>query len=642
MAPMNSSNMSDLDSSRMHSHSGESPLQGLKRLLSEGDSRFWEVMGEATNRAGNFTDLVTLSAIRRKAKTMPGAPLRSTATPLRIAFIGGCNLYPLHELTVHYLEANAFEVEFWVGDFDNYVAEILDVTSGLHRFAPEFTFLFPNQQRCAHQLPITAGRQETESAALALVADLLGLAERLNEISGSEIILANFFLPNAFDPGEIRTRTLTSDWSFRKLVNLELGLAVPAFVHLCDVELIGLRAGGIASQDRRSWFATKQPASPDTTVQIARETAAIVCDLRRPAKKVLVLDLDNTIWGGVIGDDGLDGIVLGDTNGTGEAYKAFQRHLRSLRERGVLLAVCSKNDHEKALEPFLKHPEMVLRESDLVAFKANWNPKSDNLREIAVELNLGLNSFVFVDDNPAEIEIVRQFTPEVTAIHLGEDPSLFVEILQEARVFSTMSVTEEDRNRTTHYQIEKNLRSRLESVTDMDSYLESLEMEASFSGFTETDIPRIAQLIGRSNQFNLTTRRHSEAAVARFSSSPEFITLTVRLRDRFVDHGLVAVLIGELDGESLVVETWLMSCRVLNRRVEHLCLNELARLAGSRNLVCIRGTYLPTEKNALVKDHYDKLGFTALGSDQEGFAYTLSVTDFKPRTSPIQIAQHAR
>lgn len=622
--------------------SGEHPpIQELKRLLSEGDPEFWKLLALSTDRAETFTEVISLSAMRRKAKTNSEFPTPRTSAEIRVAFIGGCNLYPLHELAVHFLETSGFAVSFWIGDYDNYVSEILDDESALNLFEPEFTFLFPSQQRCGHQLAITGDRRAYESAANAIVSELLNLANHLNRKTGSEIILSNFFLPTAFDPGEIRTRTLASDWNFRKLVNLELGLSAPPHVHICDLELIALRAGGIASKDPRSWYTTKQPASADTTVQIARETAAIIRDLRHPAKKVLAIDLDNTIWGGIVGDDGLDGIVLGDTTGTGEAYKAFQRYLLSLRERGVLLAVCSKNDHDKALEPFLNHPEMVLRESDLVAFKANWNPKSDNLKEIASELNLGLNSFVFIDDNPAEIEIVRQFTPDVTAIHLGEDPSLFVEILQEARVFSTMSVTEEDRNRTTHYQIERNLRTQLESVTDMDSYLESLQMEAVFSEFTETDIPRIAQLIGRSNQFNLTTRRHSETAVAGFSNSPGFITLTVRLRDKFVDHGLVAVLIGEIEGNALEVDTWLMSCRVLNRTVEHLCLNELVRLARIRSLTTIRGTYIPTEKNALVKDHFEKLGFTPLGNAGEGKAYELSITDFTARSSSIHIAQHA-
>jgi FkbH-like protein len=223
---------------------------------------------------------------------------------------------------------------------------------------------------------------------------------------------------------------------------------------------------------------------------MAREVSHLATSLRRPPKKVLVVDLDNTLWGGTIGDDGVEGIELGTTSARGEAFRAFQSYIASLKRRGVLLAVCSKNDHERAAEAFEKHPEMVLRMDDFVAFKANWSPKSDNLRAIALELNLGIDSLVFADDNPAEIEIVRQFAPEVETIHLGSDPADYVAQLADCRWFEPRSVTREDMERTRQYRVEVERRVLLSSVTDMDAYLSSLDMLGIVKCFCQADVPK--------------------------------------------------------------------------------------------------------------------------------------------------------
>jgi FkbH-like protein len=278
--------------------------------------------------------------------------------------------------------------------------------------------------------------------------------------------------------------------------------------------------------------------------------------------------------------------------------------------------VCSKNDLDKALAPFERHPEMVLRRDDIVAFHANWRPKPDNLREIAAELNLGLDSLVFVDDNPAEIEIVRRFTPEVATLLLGPDPADYVGQLEDARFFESRTLTAEDAQRTRQYQRQARAEVLLASATDMDAYLASLEMVATVRPFRPADVPRIAQLINKSNQFNLTTRRRSEAEVQRLVGDPEHVTFSIRLADRFGDHGLIAVVIGRL-AEFLEVDTWLMSCRVLNRQVEEETMREIFRLAEGRT---VRGRYLPTEKNRMVRDLYPRMGFVVAGEEPTGAA----------------------
>jgi len=393
------------------------------------------------------------------------------------------------------------------------------------------------------------------------------------------------------------------------------------------------------AEDRRGWFESKQPGSPALLAVLASEVARLVAQVRSPMKKVLVLDLDNTLWGGVIGDDGLDGIELGDTSPRGEAFKDFQKYIKSLKDRGVLLAVCSKNDEAKALEPLEKHPEMVLKREDFVAFYANWEPKPENLRRMAAELRLGLDSFVFVDDNPAEVEIIRQFTPEVGRVLLGPDPAEYTAQLQDSRFFEPRQITKEDGVRSEQYYAEAQRKGMESQCADMDSYLASLEMVAEVLPFRSVDLPRITQLIAKSNQFNVTTRRRTEAELTAISQNPEYGHFSVRLRDRFGDHGLISVVILHFENGVAEIDTWLMSCRVLKRQVEEVVLNEILRQARVRSCREVRGIYLPTEKNGIVEDLFTKFGFIPQEKGGPGKCYGLAIQDFRPLVHRISLQQ---
>ena len=492
----------------------------LKNLLLKNDPEFWAQLKMLTRSARDFEELFLLSSLRKKAHARKLEPSKPPKERLRLAILGGYSLYPLHEFIEHLCEVENHPVELWQGDYDNYISEIMDDDSGLYAFAPQVVFMLPAERRCAYTGKLTDPREMQQAEAQRVVDSLLELARKLNEKTGAEVITTNFMLPARHDLGAYRSRTLGSDWSFRQWVNLELGLAAPAYLHICDWAYLANRHGGLAARDERAWFESKQPCSPALLVELAREAAHLILSLKRAPKKVLVLDLDNTLWGGVVADDGLDGIELGDTSPRGEAFKAFQKYISSLKQRGVLLAVCSKNDFAKAAEPFEKHPDMVLKMEDIVCFKANWEPKSENIRAMAPELNLGLDSFVFVDDNPAEIEIVRQFAPEVTTILLGPDPSDYVGQLADSRLFEPRSITSEDAERTNQYRSDTQRKALEASVTDMASYLESLQMEGVVSEFTPVDVPRLSQLINKSNQFNLTTHRRSEAEVTSVMTIP--------------------------------------------------------------------------------------------------------------------------
>ena len=327
-------------------------------------------------------------------------------------------------------------------------------------------------------------------------------------------------------------------------------------------------------------------------------------------KKCVVLDLDNTLWGGIIGDDGIEGIQVGSL-GIGKAFTRLQKWLRELARRGIILAVCSKNDEDVAREAFLKHPEMVLRMDDISVFIANWESKADNIARIRQILNIGYDSIVFLDDNPAEREIVRRHLPEVTVPELPEDPAYYLPFLISQNLFETASHSRTDADRTRQYQEESRRQQLAQSVTDMDEFLESLHMQAKVNSFEEHDVERISQLTLRSNQFNLRTVRYGVAEIKRIMQDPSYETFSVELADRFGNYGLISLaIVKATDDGKAFIDTWIMSCRVLKRTVEHLLFNHMTERLRRRGVGILVGEYIPTEKNRLVTDLLPRLGFT--------------------------------
>jgi FkbH-like protein len=333
-----------------------------------------------------------------------------------------------------------------------------------------------------------------------------------------------------------------------------------------------------------------------------------------------VLDLDNTLWGGVIGDDGLAGINLGQGDAIGEAFVAFQRYAKTLAQRGVILAVCSKNEDVNAREPFEKHPEMVLKLEDISCFVANWEDKAANLRRIAQELNIGLDALVFVDDNPAERALVRQLLPQVATPEIPTDPADYIRAVAQHRFFEVISLSNEDFQRTEMYRANAQRKQTASDVGDLNDFLRSLEMRAWVGPVGDLEMDRTVQLIGKSNQFNLTTRRYSEGDIQAMLADSAWETRVIKLADKFGDNGLISVLLSRAEGDTLLIDTWLMSCRVLKRGVEQMALNHLAELALSRGLKSLTGEYIPTAKNVLVLNHYADLGFTQVSADADGRA----------------------
>ena len=362
--------------------------------------------------------------------------------------------------------------------------------------------------------------------------------------------------------------------------------------------------------DPAHWHSAKLPMAPHLVPLYADLIARTVAALRGRTRKCLVLDLDNTVWGGVIGDDGLEGIALGQGSVEGEAFLSVQRAALDYRSRGVVLAVSSKNDEAVALKPFRDHPDMLLKEDHIAVFQANWQDKASNIRLIADRLNIGIDSLVFLDDNPFERELVRRELPLVAVPELPDDPALYARTLAWAGYFDAIAISEEDRKRADFYKANAARGATLTATTDLQGYLRSLEMVCTIRPFDPVGRTRIAQLINKSNQFNLTTRRYTEGEVAAMESASGKFTMQVRLADRFGDNGMISVIVFDKIGEAWANDVWLMSCRVLGRRVEEAALAHVcaaARAQGARKLV---GVYLPTAKNQMVAELYGRLGFT--------------------------------
>ncbi len=408
-------------------------------------------------------------------------------------------------------------------------------------------------------------------------------------------------------------------------VNACLGEAAGNTVSIVDCERLSAFIGKQRWCDPRYWNLSKQAVALEAIPLLSRHTAAVMAAALGLSRKCLVLDLDNTLWGGVIAEDGLSGIRLG--NGVdGEAFVAFQEYLLRLKNKGVILCVCSKNNYTDAIQPFEMHPEMRLKLDDIALFVANWDSKPDNIRRMAHTLQIGLDSLVFVDDNPVERDLVRKFLPEVDVIPLPEDPSYYLRAVSQYLMLETSSFTAEDHQRTDQYRARARILELETAAGSIDEFYRSLQMEAFVAPFEESQLPRIAQLIGKTNQFNLTSRRHSITQLTVFMKDSTCVHLALRLRDRYADHGLVSLMIAYQRGAVLDIDTWLMSCRVIGRTVEATMLEHLCMQASERGCTTLRGTYIPTAKNAMAADAYAKGGFEREREEQsqETWTYDLS------------------
>jgi len=595
----------------------------------------WDIL---LKLARSRLDFVRTNAVDAALAAHPAPEFFGKA--IRLAILGSCTLTQLHAgIRVAGLRRE-ISVTIHEGDFGQYWQELADTGSEVHAFKPNTTLLALD----AHHLAagVNAGMSAADAdAALDEVINRIRDCWRLAKGFGPVIHQT----PLPVHPtlvGNNESRLPGSKAAFITRVNAALRpLAEAEGVDLVALDERAARDGLAAWHDTGLWHRAKQEVSPAAAPLYGDLVGRVIAAKQGRSSKCLVMDLDNTLWGGVIGDDGLEGIVLGQGSALGEAFTAFQDYARELARRGVILAVCSKNDEANALEPFEKHPEMLLKRGDIASFVANWSDKAGNIKAIAAELNIGLDSLVFVDDNPFERTLVRQELPMVAVPEVGDDPTDFPGILADAGYFEALAITDEDRERGGQYQGNRMREALRASTTDLPSYLRSLEMQLIWRRFDAIGLSRTVQLINKTNQFNLTTRRYTEADVQAVMNDERAFGLQLRLLDRFGDNGIIAIIIGKMQDEAtLLIDTWLMSCRVLGRQVEATTLNLIAaqaKLLGARRLV---GEYLPTKKNGMVKDHYARLGFTVTDVAADGSSRAvLDLADFAPADTFIEVRE---
>jgi FkbH-like protein len=539
---------------------------------------------------------------------------RRLSTRKRLAVLGGATTFFLTPQIQLFACTRGLALETYESDFGLYEQEIWSDSAALRAFAPDVIHFHLSSRNLA--LPYHA--QDHVRVVVEQVDRLLALCRAARERFGCPVVVNNFE-----SEGETPLGSLDAVWpgsrnNLIRAVNDGLARALPPQTYVHDVERLSSIVGKRNWFDVRLWNEAKIAVSFDCQPLYADRLAATLGALFGKSKKCLVLDLDNTLWGGVIGDDGLHGIRLGAGNPQGEAFPDFQRYVKALQERGLILAVASKNEPENARAPFREHPDMVLKESDISCFVANWEPKDLGLRQIARELNIGLDALVFFDDNPAERQLVRSSLPEVTVIEVPADPSFYVRALDAANPFDTLSVTEDDKLRTEFFQHNKG-RERFEAdAGSYDDFLRQLEMRAIVHPIGNLTLARTVQLINKTNQLNLTTRRMTEAEVEALVGNSEVYSSTIRLDDRFGGNGLISVVIGRVVGRRLDIDTWLMSCRVLKRGVEVLEMERMLAFCRERGLGLVVGRYLPTAKNKLVSGHYAELGFVEVPESTGG------------------------
>jgi FkbH-like protein len=608
------------------------------RALARGEGDIWP---RAVALANERLDFIRTNALDETVRRhhANGAPAGLGTKPVRLAILASSTVAHLHApIRVAGLRRNIW-IETYENDYGQYLQELLDPLSALHDFKPNAILFALDSRHLAQAVHAALSESDTAAAlddAKALMLRCWRAARQAFNCPISQQTLLDPFTPLM---GSNEHRLPGSRSQFVTRLNAALrDLADAEGVDLVALDRAAARDGLAAWHDPALWHRSKQEVSPAAGPAYGEMVARLIAARQGRSYKCLVLDLDNTLWGGVIGDDGMDGIVIGQGSPLGEGFVAVQEYAKELARRGVILAVCSKNDEANAREPFEKHPEMVLRLNDVASFRANWDDKAANIKAIAAELNIGLDALVFLDDNPFERNFVREQLPMVAVPEVSEDPAEVPQVLADAGYFESLAITDEDRERTAQYQ-ENRAREQLRAgASDMETYLRGLEMRMVWRRFDKLGLQRIVQLINKTNQFNLTTRRHTEDDVTAIMADPASFGLQIRLLDRFGDNGIIAIVIGRTTSPATItIDTWLMSCRVLGRGVEPTTLNLVAAQARALGATHLIGEYIPTKKNGMVRNHYEGLGFAITSKHPDGRSTaTLDLASFVPAPTFIE------
>ena len=572
---------------------------------------------------------------------------RDYLQPIRIAVLGGSTSSEIVSLLDLWLLESGFSPVFHQSEYGRFYVDAVHDTQALVDFRPDIIYLHTSVLNVQSFAPLQASQAELEEHVNSEFSRFEQIWSSIAEKIGCIVIQNNFEFPPVAILGNLDAVSTGGHTRFIAELNRRFTLAAERHSKLFiqDVCSISARMGLDHWFDRRRWFSYKIVTTLEGTRELAISLNAMIRASYGKTRKVLVLDLDNTLWGGVIGDDGADKIQIGRETPLAEAYTEFQEYCLSLRNRGILLAVCSKNNEEIARQGF-EHPDSVLKIEHISSFKANWDAKHENIALIAQELNLGADSFVFVDDNPAEREIVRGQVNGIAVPEVGDDVAAYARIIESGRYFEQIAISKEDLERATLYQQNAERATFETKFGNYGEYLNSLGMTAEIGRFKPVYIERIAQLTNKTNQFNLTTRRYTLAEMEQIAADPDFIGIYGKLSDRFGDHGLISVVLARRDRGTLHMDLWLMSCRVLKRGMEEAMLDAVVEAAQQIGVGTIVGTYLPTAKNGMVADFYAGLGFLPYHPldavlPPGATMWTLNLAGYTQRNRHIKLMEHA-
>lgn len=577
--------------------------------------------------------------VRRAARLAP----QTGSQPLRVALLGDVSTQHWVPILRVLLADHGFDACFYEAGYDTVNTETLDPDSGLFTFEPHVICILQSTQMLRTRFHLSPDDRPGFAATRA--RQIQGVWDAIRARSGASIVQSTFVVPYErpfgnfdFAVSDTLQHTVTE---LNREIKLLARQATGVFIN--DIDYVAAWLGRARFIDEKLWALSKSLCALDCLPDVAQNMVDIAMATQGRVVKCVVLDLDNTLWGGVVGDDGIDGIELGASDETG-AFRDLQLHLKDLKRRGIILAVCSKNEEINARRVFREHPGMVLREEDITVFVANWEDKATNIRLIRERLNISFDSMVFLDDNPFERNLVRQLIPEIHVPELPEDPGLYLRAISELNLFETASFSQLDSLRAEAYRDQAKREDERSRFVSLDDYLQSLGTIADVETFSPGNLPRIAQLIQRSNQFNLTTRRHTQAdCEAMMRDESQFHSFSISVRDRFGDFGLINIVILRQADRVLEIDSFIMSCRVLQRGVEQLAMNRIfghARKTGCRSVV---GRYLPTAKNAMVRNFYDRFGFSRIATEDSGAAsYSLEVEAYVPREVFIREAGEPR
>ncbi len=548
-----------------------------------------------------------------------------------LAILGNCATQHLAKAIKGYAYEEKIALTVFDADYNQIDAQVMDDSSELYQMTPDFTLFWLCTEKLYEAFCQSTNRSDFANQ---IITSLEGYWNRVNQQYKTTILQFNFTQIDDRVFGNYGNKTPDSFlFQIRKLNYLLMEKCTQyKNVFIIDIDYLQQIYGEYGIKENKMYYIAKIPLSTKILPEVAKQTIDVIKAMKGKMKKCVILDLDNTLWGGVIGDDGLENIQIGEL-GLGHAFSEFQMWLKELQKRGIILAVCSKNEEETAKEPFLKHPEMVLHMEDIAMFVANWEDKASNIKRIQDTLNIGMDSIVFLDDNPFERNLVKSMIPDITVPNLPEDPSQYLNYVKSLNLFETSAYSETDKNRTKQYQEEMGRVNLQKQFSSYSEYLESLEMTAEAKPFDKFHFSRIAQLTQRSNQFNLRTIRYTEQEIEQLAKEKEYLTLYFTLKDKFGDYGLISVVIMDKQPENtLFISEWVMSCRVLKRNMEEFILDEIIRTAEEHGFDKVTGEYIRTPKNNMVSELYKKMGFQEVSKDR----YKVNIAEYRKHKTSIQ------